>query len=215
MASGRHQLIWAITCDRDDPAMTDPEMHDWMVRRGCMVHYGNHKSKIEAVNAGMRAFTQWDILVLVSDDMIPVVRGWDDIVVSDMVNRFPDLDGALNYNDGKREDGLCTLSIMGRSLYKRFGYIYHPAYKSEYCDNEFTEVCNALGKMARIDRVIVKHEWYEATGKDDLFVRNRALNAVDKKTYARRKSRGFPKREYWFMAIPEVLPRILRRLRKL
>ena len=63
-----------------------------------------------------------------------------------MIKHFPDTDGVLWFFDGWRKD-LNTLCIIGRKYYERFGYIYHPDYKSFWCDAEFTEVANKLKKQ--------------------------------------------------------------------
>ena len=92
-----------------------------------------------------------------------------------------------------------TFSILGRELYKEFGYIYHPDYKSLYCDNEFTEEINRMGKIAYIDKEIVRHEHYAEQGS----IKSGDLDYAAKKTlhysgrdaivYEKRKKLGFPK----------------------
>ena len=91
-----------------------------------------------AINADIPT-TAWDILVLISDDMIPEIKSFDQIIRSKMKEHYPDTDGVLWFFDGWRED-LNTLCILGRKYYDRFGYIYHPSYESFWSDAEFTEV---------------------------------------------------------------------------
>ena len=81
---------------------------------------------------------------------------------------------------------------MGRKLYERFGYIYHPAYKSFFCDNEFTEQVRKMKKVIYLPQVIIKHEWKGNKG-DDLYRRNTKMAGVDQKTYNKRKALGYPK----------------------
>lgn len=69
--------------------------------------------------------------------MIPCQKGYDNIIAVNMNKYFPNMDGALHFNDGRVGNSLFTLSIMGKKLYDQFGYIYHPDYKYTYCDNEF------------------------------------------------------------------------------
>jgi hypothetical protein len=157
--------------------------------------FGNSPSKIAACNADISLDTKWDIIVLVSDDMIPIVPEFDKVIVSDMKANFPDTDGALHYNDGLfGKDNTITLSIMGRKLYEYFGYMYHPDYKSFYCDNEFTEVVRALKKHYYNPKVIIQHKWHGGPGsEDDLYKKNSRDNDADCKTYNNRKALGFPK----------------------
>lgn len=195
MASGKHELTFVLSFDSDDQSMNNDDMKKWLSEQGENVHwfYGNSTSKISAVNADMDRGWEFDILLLASDDMIPVKPGYDDTIVKDMEKNFPDFDGVLHYNDGLRGDKLNTLCILGKPYFDRFGYIYHPSYTSVFADNEFTEVSNALGKAKYIDRVIIQHRWMEQ-GKDALYQRNENPYFYQKDyiVYSLRKSRGFP-----------------------
>jgi len=108
---------------------------------------------------------------------------------------FPNLDGALHFDDGYLGKDRCiTLSIMGKKLYDYFGYIYHPDYKSFYCDNEFTDEVYRLKKAVFLPTVVVKHDW-KGWGKnrDEVYKRNTSLGKGDQAVYNRRKKNGFPK----------------------
>lgn len=152
------------------------------------------KGKIAACNSKIDEYDgPWDILMLISDDMIPKVKGWDQIIIDDMTKYYPDTDGVLFYNDGHNGRKLNTLAIMGRKYYERFGYIYNPKYKSLFADNEFMEVADALGKQTYIDRVIIEHQhpFYYPEKNDDLYRKNNGYYLQDKLTYERRKANGF------------------------
>ena len=162
---------------------------------------GAPKTKIEAVNFGMegRAF---DILVNASDDMWPEVDGYDDVIAQEMERHWPALDGALNFWDGSPGDrDLCTLSVMGQGLFQRFGYIYHPAYVSLYADDEYTQACRRIRRMADPEgwrpgeRVLVRHKHPALNGGkstyDALMKRNEGFYDVDLKTFNDRKARNF------------------------
>ena len=126
-------------------------------------------NKIDDINHDMLT-PSFDILLLISDYMIPQVEHYDNIIVNDFHNSFPDYDGMLNYNDGLHNDwlNLCTLTIYGSMYYKRFGYIYHPDYESVYCDQEQTLVGRLLNKIKDINRVLIKHDWTNPIFQDDL-----------------------------------------------
>lgn len=184
MLSGKYNCFFVITMDEDDGTMNNPAMREYLrVKQNIRFYYGRHKSKIEAVNADVDG--EFDILVLVSDDMIPQERCFDDIIVRDMEKYFPDLDGALHYNDGIRTD-LISQSIMGKKLYDRFGYIYNPEYHSLWCDNEFTDVVREWGKYQFIDRIIIRHEW-KKHGTDETYDKSDAMFQRDKTVYEKRK----------------------------
>ena len=182
-----------ITLDEDDPVMFVPEVWEYLDYQPKLIYkYGKSKTKIEACNADMDLVDEWDILVLVSDDMIPVIQNFDEIIVENMQRYFPDLDGALHFNDGLLgKHRTITLSIIGRKLYERFGYIYHPAYKSFFCDNEFTKQVRKLKKVVYIPQVIIEHFWRGNEG-DALYRRNAEMCGIDEITYNNRKVVGFP-----------------------
>jgi len=192
--SGKHSMEFLLSFDEDDIMMNNPHMRKILDSQGEGVRYyfGNSKSKIQAVNADMDKAPDYDILLLASDDMVPVQHGYDDIIATDMQTHFPDLDGVLHYNDGIRGEALNTLCIMGKPYYDRFGYIYNPEYTSVFCDNEFTEVSRMLGKAAYIDKLIIQHKWMEQ-GKDALYQRNEDpdLYSKDGQVFVRRRQNGY------------------------
>lgn len=191
--SHKHPFEFIISADVDDPTMNNPEMIAYMKQKpNLRFFFGNSKTKIEAINTDMQG-AEFDILVVVSDDMEPQVSHFDDIIVTHMNQHFPDMDGALHYNDGCcGQERTITLSIMGRELYNYLGYIYHPAYVSFYCDNEFTEVVRKLSKVKYFPQVIIKHTWKGDTS-DLLYKRNSKMGRGDAQIFANRKSQGFPK----------------------
>ncbi len=194
MLSGKHEYKFFITINEDDETMTNSGMISFLMSFSHLEYrFGKHKTKIEAINADMKN-EDFDILFLISDDMIPIIPGFDDVIVQAMKEYFPDLDGALHFNDdccGK--DRTITLSIMGKKLYNRFGYIYHPDYKSFFCDNEFTDEVRRMGKVVYFPEVIVKHDWRGWSGADITYKRNTKLGKPDEETYKKRKITGFPK----------------------
>ncbi len=100
----------------------------------------------------------------------------------------------LHYNDGRAGRNLNTLCIMGRRYFDRFGWIYNPAYKSVYVDDEFMKVSESLGKSTYVDEVLIAHKWTDVTGRDALHMRNEAsaLYQADARTFETRKAAGFP-----------------------
>lgn len=195
MLSGKHNYKFLITLNQDDVTMNNEKMREFMGAYSDLEYkYGNHKSKIEACNADMEG-EDFDILFLISDDMVPVVKKFDDIIARAMRHHFPNMDGALHYNDGFcGKDKTITLSIMGKKLYDYFGYIYHPDYKSFYCDNEFTDEVRRLGKVKYFSTVIVKHEWKGGPRSEcALYRRNSKMGKGDGAVYERRQLQGFPR----------------------
>lgn len=152
--------FFLISIDADDNEMNTDEVVSLLNSyKNTKVVVGNSLSKIDAVNRDLNELEyEWDVVLLASDDMIPQIKGYDDIIRDNMLFNYPDTDGILWFNDGFQGDRLNTLCILGREYYKRFNYIYHPDYKSCWSDNEFMVVGNLLNKQVYIDTVIIKHE---------------------------------------------------------
>jgi hypothetical protein len=149
-----------ISLDEDDNEMNTDEVLDRLSNyKNTKVIIGLSKSKIDAVNRDLDNYTQhWDIVLLASDDMVPQIKGYDDIIRHNMMFNYPDTDGVLFFNDGFQGNKLNTLCILGKKYYERFNYIYHPDYKSCWSDNEFMVVGNILKRQSYIDQVIIRHE---------------------------------------------------------
>lgn len=183
-ASGENSLQWLVSADADDATMNTPEIREWCAAQGVPIHYGQSKTKIEAVNADMdKAGDDWDVLVLVSDDMIPVA-GWDKVIADNMPD---DLRCGLWFPDGKRRD-LCTLSVFGRPILNEVlgGHIYDPAFKSVCCDDYYHWLMKRAGLLKFVDVMIARHAWREQNN-DDLMRRNEhpTTYAADRQTLRR------------------------------
>lgn len=201
MMSDDCDFEFVITLDQDDVTMNNNSIRKFLNDQLNLSYlYGKSKTKIEACNADVDHVREWDVLVLVSDDMIPMIKDFDKIIVELMTKYFPDTDGVLHFNDGLfGKDKCVTLSIMGRKMYKRFGYVYHPSYRSFYCDNEFTDEVYALNRCHYDPRVIIKHKWHGGPkSKDALYRRNSGMKG-DEAVYNRRKLLNFPKENGWRM----------------
>lgn len=196
MISHRCDFEFVVTLNSDDKSMNNPQMQEAMDKINNLSYfYGDHKNKIAACNADIDLEKEWDIIALVSDDMIPIVSSFDRVICGLMQKYFPNLDGALHFNDGYcGGKNTITFSILGRKLYEKIGYIYHPSYNSFYCDNEFTDVVRSMKAVHYDPRVIVKHKWTGGgSSKDALYRMNTKLGKDDGKTYNKRKHLGFPK----------------------
>jgi hypothetical protein len=163
-----------------------------------VVNYDSNTDKISAINAHIDE-QSFDIVICASDDMVPKAYSWDQRIVEAMQDHFPSLDGCVHFNDGNTNGDLITFSILGRKLYEYFGYIYHPDYKSLYCDDEFTQVVKAMGKEKYIDNVIITHEHYSVEGTENHgdvdFAARKTLHysGRDQLVFNKRKEMGFPK----------------------
>ena len=199
MANRKDLLGILVSCDADDTSMQNVRNELTATLRPASwskVVYGNSKSKIQACNADIAECDwEWDIVVLVSDDMQPQVQGYDDAVRSYMMASFPNTDGILWFNDGFQGTKLNTLTIFGKAMYNSFGYLYHPEYVSLYCDTELTDLCRTTlkDKTVYIPTCIIRHE-HPATGyggNDALYAHNSKVWNRDMHTYIRRKNYAY------------------------
>lgn len=186
---------FCVSIDEDDLTMNNEEMLSKLVEYENMsVFIGESKSKIEACNSDIDEMINWDIVLLASDDMIPQIKGFDDIIRNNMEKYYSDTDGVLWFFDGNRKD-LNTLCILGKKYYDRFGYIYNKAYKSFYCDDEFTKVANKLNKQTFIEETIIKHEHPDILEfrdqYDELYAKNHKYYQADYNIFQLRQKNRF------------------------
>lgn len=191
----QQNFTFLISIDEDDVILNTPEVLNALKKfhnLKCIV--GESKGKIFACNRDINQHQEpWDIVVLVSDDMMPKIKGFDMYIRKGFKKHFPDYDGVLHFNDGHQGEKLNTLCILGKLYYERFGYIYHSDYLSLYCDNEFMDVSRILGKVKYIPTVIIEHQhWAWGYGNmDALYKKNETPIEQDRNTYLQRKSSGF------------------------
>jgi hypothetical protein len=183
-----------ITLDNDDESMNPSDVEDiFNTFKNVKVIYGTSNSKIHAVNRDIELINDWDIVLLASDDMTPKVKGYDNIIRNKMKEFYSDTDGILWFNDGHMGNKLNTLCILGKKYYDRFGYIYHPEYKSVWSDNEFMLVGNLLGKQTYFEQVIIEHEhpdWGYGS-RDEIHQINSKNENQDKLLFTKRKDNNF------------------------
>lgn len=181
-----------IVLDRDDSTVT-PEYVQKLkdIHPNVEVYMGVSTGKIDAINRDTPCPSSFDILLLASDDMVPMQTGYDNIIRRKMMQHYPDTDGVLFFNDGFHKNRLNTIVICGSKYYSRFGYIYYPGYKSLWCDNEFTDVANILKKQTYSSQVIIKHE-HPGTNSaivfDETYTRNQVFYFEDEALYFSRRS---------------------------
>jgi hypothetical protein len=193
LLSGEVDYEIVVSCNSDDPTMNCDRIREKLSKFPRLsLCFGNFTGKIEAYNAHV-ADRDWDILMVTSDDMVPEVFGYDRVIVERMSRFFPDTDGVLHFNDGYTRDTLNTLPILGRRYFERFGYVYHPSYRSLWADNEYLDVARLLDRVAYFDEVIIRHEHHANVGvtPDSVYDRNQVFWDRDGTNYRERKARSF------------------------
>ena len=196
--TNKKKTSFLFTFDDDDTTMNNDNMREDIADLcGSMdytIIYGVSDNKVHAINRDLKSFWNWNILLLASDDMIPVVKGYDEIIREKMITNYIDTDGVLWFNDGYAEDRLNTLVCMGKTYYLRFNYIYNPIYKSFFCDNEFMDVANKLKKQTYYYHTIIQHQHPSNTAdvqEDSLYKHNQTYWNADERTYYHRKNYSY------------------------
>lgn len=182
-----------VSVDDDDDSMKDrvaftPGMFVDIVP-------GTRVSKVEAINRDLGRY-DWDVVLVLADDMPPIVQGFDKIVLDHMERLFPDGDGELFLSDG-RQDKINTIPCMGRKRWESLGRaIYHPSYHAYWCDNEQMERAQADGKLCKVEGpfALHKHSMYGKGNRksDDLLRTNQKMKSIDKANYIARKAQNWP-----------------------
>ena len=197
LESGRHQVRYLISIDQDDALMTAPAMQRQLTELNALVRIGpGGRSKVAACNSDTSEYLSESgfdaqTLILASDDMHPMLGGWDDVIAAKMLQCFPAMDGALHFNDGYLGGSrLVTMSIVGINLYRRLGSFYHHEYRSFFCDDEFTKLVRLRHKYVYDSRVLFEHRHVGLT-PDELFRRNEQSWLHDQQLYQRRLAADF------------------------
>ena len=184
------------TLDSDDPAIEQyrKELRECSIASQVIATVATSKNKIDAINRDLNVIQDWDILVNMSDDMVFTAQGFDEVIRSAFDGNT---DLFVHFSDGFQKSNISTMSIIGRKYLERDGYIYHPDYKSLWCDVEATEVAKLRGCYKYMgDDVNILTHLHVAWGKaewDDLYKRNEnpAMWNHDEKLYNERKARNY------------------------
>lgn len=197
LANDKQNLFFLISLDEDDVEMSSVIINESLLNYNNLdFFYGKSNNKIHAVNRDMDLLEfDYDIILLASDDMIPQVQGYDEIIRNKMHELYPDTDGILFFDDGYKKDTLNTLCILGKKYYERFGYIYYPGYVSLFADNEFMEVGYLLNKQTYINQCIIKHEHpdngFSGMSRDNIHLLNNKFFHIDESLFIERQNKNF------------------------
>jgi hypothetical protein len=190
LSTDKNYTIGLTIDDDDSTTLKSHQLADILQSSQIKLNPGRSSSKVHAINRGMAGWSG-DIAVNMSDDMRFIKRGFD----GDIIQAFQgEGDQFVHFPDGRVNETLPTMSIMGRSYYERFNFIYHPDYHSLWCDNEAMDMAQQLGRYKFIDLQIFSHEHPAWTGEpaDNLLMHTESFFEIDQETYKRRSKLGFP-----------------------
>jgi glycosyltransferase involved in cell wall biosynthesis len=95
------------------------------------------------------------VLVQLTDDFVPPIH-WDEKLLAIDGGRWVEREHVVHINDGYVQN-LCTLAILTRKRYDRFGYLFYPGYESLFCDTELTEVAYRDGVVIEAMHLVFEH----------------------------------------------------------
>lgn len=192
---GTNQFKITVSADNDDVEMNNEEIREICKRyHNVELHYGDHKSKVEAINADFNPQTAWWWCVNMSDDMRFVKPYWDTLMLRQICEEWGgDSDFFAHFNDGYVGDRLPTMNICGRKYYDRDGYIYNSGYKAVSCDAENMFVAMMRGKYKYFDEVYFNHIHPANTKEpsDYIYRRNDQYGKADTEFYFERLRNKF------------------------
>lgn len=187
----------SLTLDEDDLILNSPSVIGKINSyKNVSIQWGLSTSKVHAINRSMPDY-DYDILVAWSNDMFATFYGIDDIFRTYMQHDGPeDFDFLAHFPEPDARDMLNVLYVATRRYYERFSYIYHPSYKSLFCDNESLHVAKALGRYRyyNIPGLFVhKNAAYPQYNlvRDELFNEQQNLWPVDENNFFERKKIKF------------------------
>jgi len=189
LSSERENIHYLVSYDEDDKNFNLERAQSLLPEQHITFIKGKSENKIHACNRDMDKITDWDIVMLLSDDMVCKQEGWDYYIRE----AFAEKDRCVHFYDGYRDE-LMTLALMDKAYYNRDKYIYNPAYKSLFADNEMMEVAKLRGRYFYENRILFKHEHYSNSRRvrpDALMRRTESFYKEDEATYLKRKETNF------------------------
>lgn len=158
--SDKENYLISLTLDDDDEILNSPDVIEKLsTYKNVKIEWGLSGSKIKAVNRSVSDY-DFDVIVCWSQDMFASLYGFDEVMrqyILEAIERRGDKDFLIHFPEPDSREFLNVLYVATRQYYDRFGYIYHPSYKSLWCDNESMCVAKMLGR-------------YEYVGIMDLYV---------------------------------------------
>ena len=99
--------------------------------------------------------TTGKVIIAVTDDFNPP-QNWDELMLALPPQGWEDGEHVVHVNDGYVKT-ICTLSILTRKRYEKFGYLFYPKYESMFCDTEFTAVAYRDGVVINAMHLLFEH----------------------------------------------------------
>ena len=153
----------------------------------------NNTCVVEATNKGAKEATG-DVLIYVSDDMFPPDR-WGELLENEIITNNYNDEFLIKVNDGLQpfNIAIATVPIISKKMYETQGYLWHPEYKSMFCDEFAYWKAKTMGWLKLAPHITIQHE-HPSNGKainDQTYIDSAKNWDQGKSTFARHKSLNF------------------------
>lgn len=152
-----------------------------------------HKNCVDGWNAAAAA-TTGKVIIAVSDDFVPP-HNWDALLLGLSPENWVDGEHVVHVSDGFCTN-ICTLAILTRKRYDKFGYLWYPLYQSMFVDTDFTDTAYKDGVVLDAKHLLFEHMHYVNNKRTqdaaDLAHENPERWNYGQTLYNYRKSNGFP-----------------------
>lgn len=190
-AKDNESINYLVSYDFSDGTMSESVKNRAREYLNVRLVSGHSRNKIHACNRDIDQAGEWDIVLLLSDDMICETVGWDEVLRKEFSKT---LDLCIHHSDGYAGERLQTMVIFGRKYYDRFGYLYHPSFISLWADNFQMEVAQKLKRYKYFSQILFRHEHYvnnPRTLKDKQYIYTEKFYNIDQKTYNELKQSNY------------------------
>jgi len=196
LMSGKYDCDFLIAMDIDDETMNNDLIRDTIVqfdesysRANVDYYYKQHLGTVDASNTAI-AGRDFDIVMCIADDVIPTKANYDEILVDRMTELWPDLDGAIYFDDGCRKGDWATIPAMGKALFVQRGHFWDPYFITGGADRDLTIVLRGQGKLKYVREVLFRHTW-KRYGLDNTYARAKKTKNEDWCRYVKRREAGY------------------------
>lgn len=179
-AADIHNLELLVSCDKNDPHLAVyKDIYSKTIFKVNPVVTNQNRSAIDAINFAAQ-LSEGDLLVVVSDDT-DCMPGWDKILTEAAEGKK---DFLLKTFDGVQK-WICTMPVMDRAYYERFGYIYNPAYVHCFSDTHLTHIADLMRRIVWRNDILFPHNHYSTgkTKKDAVNIKNDSTWKQGEATY--------------------------------
>ena len=186
--------------DVDDPDMNNDLIRDTIVqmdeaypRAKVEYAYREHTGPIHALNAGLLG-REFDMVMGITDGFMPCVANYDELIVKSMIASWPDMNGAIYFNDGECGERFALAPILGRRVIVEQGWFFDPYYIAGGADRALSAELRARDKLTYFSQIAFQHtDIYHL--KDKIFHRNKGQCKIDRARFRQRRRQGYYERE--------------------